>query len=119
MEFSPPTLRLICFLFGFPLLLKDLVDYLRAHSHSAVYATSMSPPVAEQIIRSMKFIMGLDGTTQGKRVCRGDNSHKSFLTLLSAFLMPHQSAPFSDTHLCLIITQFVNQFVQTQFVHDT
>ncbi|XP_007526137.1 serine palmitoyltransferase 3 [Erinaceus europaeus] len=44
---------------------KDLVDYLRVHSHSAVYATSMSPPVAEQIIRSMKFIMGLDGTTQG------------------------------------------------------
>ncbi|XP_036273967.1 serine palmitoyltransferase 3 isoform X2 [Pipistrellus kuhlii] len=48
---------------------KDLVDYLRVHSHSAVYATSMSPPIAEQIIRSMKFIMGLDGTTQGlKRV---------------------------------------------------
>nr|XP_045741350.1 serine palmitoyltransferase 3 [Mirounga angustirostris] len=44
---------------------KDLVDYLRVHSHSAVYATSMSPPIAEQIIRSMKFIMGLDGTTQG------------------------------------------------------
>ncbi|XP_024415119.2 serine palmitoyltransferase 3 isoform X1 [Desmodus rotundus] len=48
---------------------KDLVDYLRVHSHSAVYATSMSPPIAEQIIRSMKFIMGLDGTTEGlKRV---------------------------------------------------
>ncbi|XP_036177147.1 serine palmitoyltransferase 3 isoform X2 [Myotis myotis] len=48
---------------------QDLVDYLRVHSHSAVYATSMSPPIAEQIIRSMKFIMGLDGTTEGlKRV---------------------------------------------------
>ncbi|XP_058535680.1 serine palmitoyltransferase 3 [Ochotona princeps] len=44
---------------------KDLVDYIRVHSHSAAYATSMSPTVAEQIIRSMKFIMGLDGTTQG------------------------------------------------------
>ncbi|XP_059934216.1 serine palmitoyltransferase 3 [Mesoplodon densirostris] len=44
---------------------KDLVDYLRAHSHSAAYATSMSPPIAEQIIRAMKLIMGLDGTTQG------------------------------------------------------
>ncbi|XP_008058343.1 serine palmitoyltransferase 3 [Carlito syrichta] len=44
---------------------KDLVDYLRAYSHSAVYATSMSPPIAEQIIRSMKLIMGLDGTTKG------------------------------------------------------
>uniref|UniRef100_G3TAY1 serine C-palmitoyltransferase n=1 Tax=Loxodonta africana TaxID=9785 RepID=G3TAY1_LOXAF len=44
---------------------KDLVDYLRVNSHSAVYATSMSPPVSEQIIRSIKFLMGMDGTTQG------------------------------------------------------
>ncbi|KAI5945107.1 serine palmitoyltransferase 3 isoform X1 [Manis javanica] len=44
---------------------KDLVDYLRVYSHSAVYATSMSPPIAEQIIRSIKLITGLDGTTQG------------------------------------------------------
>ncbi|XP_030125081.4 serine palmitoyltransferase 3 isoform X1 [Taeniopygia guttata] len=44
---------------------KDLVDFLRTHSHSAVYATSMCPPVAEQIIRAMRCLMGLDGTTQG------------------------------------------------------
>ncbi|XP_052531598.1 serine palmitoyltransferase 3 isoform X1 [Tympanuchus pallidicinctus] len=44
---------------------KGLVDFLRTHSHSAVYATSMCPPVAEQIIRAMKCLMGLDGTTQG------------------------------------------------------
>nr|XP_060641960.1 LOW QUALITY PROTEIN: serine palmitoyltransferase 3 [Anolis sagrei ordinatus] len=44
---------------------KELVDYLRVHSHSAVYGASMSPPVAEQIIRVMKSLMGLDGTTQG------------------------------------------------------
>ncbi|XP_053568115.1 serine palmitoyltransferase 3 isoform X2 [Bombina bombina] len=44
---------------------KDLVDFLRTHSHSAVYATSMSPPVTEQIIRVMKCIMGLDGTMTG------------------------------------------------------
>ncbi|XP_064302833.1 serine palmitoyltransferase 3 isoform X1 [Phalacrocorax carbo] len=50
---------------------KDLVDFLRTHSHSAVYATSMCPPVAEQIIRAMKCLMGLDGTTQGlQRVCQ-------------------------------------------------
>nr|XP_037840677.1 serine palmitoyltransferase 3 [Chlorocebus sabaeus] len=46
---------------------KDLVDYLRVHSHSAVYASSMSPPIAEQIIRSLKHLMGMDGTTQGLR----------------------------------------------------
>ncbi|XP_074844576.1 serine palmitoyltransferase 3 [Carettochelys insculpta] len=44
---------------------KELVDFLRTHSHSAVYATSMCPPVAEQISRAMKCVMGLDGTTQG------------------------------------------------------
>ncbi|XP_062296710.1 serine palmitoyltransferase 2-like [Scomber scombrus] len=44
---------------------KDLIEYLRSHSHSAVYATSMSPPVVEQIITSMKCIMGEDGTSLG------------------------------------------------------
>ncbi|XP_008280215.1 serine palmitoyltransferase 2b [Stegastes partitus] len=44
---------------------KELIDYLRRHSHSALYATSMSPPVAQQIITSMKIIMGEDGTTLG------------------------------------------------------
>ncbi|OCT68193.1 serine palmitoyltransferase 2 isoform X2 [Xenopus laevis] len=45
---------------------KALIDYLRAHSHSAAYATSMSPPVAQQIISSMKCIMGEDGTIVGQ-----------------------------------------------------
>ncbi|XP_048393558.1 serine palmitoyltransferase 2 [Stegostoma tigrinum] len=45
---------------------KELVDYLRSHSHSTVYATSMSAPIAEQIIASMKCIMGEDGTTLGQ-----------------------------------------------------
>ncbi|XP_019746552.1 serine palmitoyltransferase 2b [Hippocampus comes] len=44
---------------------KELIDYLRQHSHSALYATSMPPPVAQQIITSMKIIMGEDGTTLG------------------------------------------------------
>ncbi|XP_015268589.1 PREDICTED: serine palmitoyltransferase 3-like, partial [Gekko japonicus] len=49
---------------------KELVDYIRTHSHSATYATAICPPVAEQIIRAMKSVMGLDGTTQG-RTSRG------------------------------------------------
>ncbi|XP_075720646.1 serine palmitoyltransferase 3-like isoform X2 [Rhinoderma darwinii] len=44
---------------------RDLVDYLRNHSHSAFYAASISPPIAEQIIRVMKCIMGSDGTLTG------------------------------------------------------
>ncbi|NXR54437.1 SPTC2 palmitoyltransferase, partial [Hippolais icterina] len=45
---------------------KELIDYLRTYSHSAAYATSMSPPVVEQIITSVKCIMGEDGTTIGR-----------------------------------------------------
>lgn len=57
--FFPPPLTLIAFC-------QELIDYLRRHSHSAMYATSMSPPVAQQIITSMKIIMGEDGTTLGR-----------------------------------------------------
>ncbi|XP_053139109.1 serine palmitoyltransferase 2 isoform X2 [Hemicordylus capensis] len=46
---------------------KELIDYLRVHSHSAVYATALSPPVAEQIIVSMKCIMDEDRTAIGKQ----------------------------------------------------
>uniref|UniRef100_A0A673BYS2 serine C-palmitoyltransferase n=1 Tax=Sphaeramia orbicularis TaxID=375764 RepID=A0A673BYS2_9TELE len=49
---------------------KELVEYLRSHSHSAVYASAMSPPVTEQIIRAMKCIMGKDGSTEGIRRIR-------------------------------------------------
>uniref|UniRef100_A0A8D0GZW8 serine C-palmitoyltransferase n=1 Tax=Sphenodon punctatus TaxID=8508 RepID=A0A8D0GZW8_SPHPU len=44
---------------------KELVDYLRSHSHSATYANSVSPAVVEQIIRTIQCLMGLDGTTEG------------------------------------------------------
>ncbi|XP_039996010.1 serine palmitoyltransferase 3 [Xiphias gladius] len=49
---------------------KELVDYLRSHSHSAVYASAMSPPVTEQIIRALKCIVGKDGSTEGIRRIR-------------------------------------------------
>ncbi len=35
------------------------------HSQAACYATAMSPPVAQQIISSMRIIMGEDGTDGG------------------------------------------------------
>ncbi|XP_041866627.1 serine palmitoyltransferase 3 [Melanotaenia boesemani] len=49
---------------------KELVDYLRCHSHSAVYASAMSPAVTEQIIRAIKCIMGKDWSTEGIRRIR-------------------------------------------------
>ncbi|XP_028612671.1 serine palmitoyltransferase 3 [Grammomys surdaster] len=44
---------------------KEIVDYLRIQSHSGTYATSMSPVIAAQIIRSLKIIMGDEGNFGG------------------------------------------------------
>ncbi|XP_031560266.1 serine palmitoyltransferase 2-like [Actinia tenebrosa] len=44
---------------------KDIVSHIRACSHSAAYACSMSPPVVQQIYTSMKIILGEDGTNKG------------------------------------------------------
>jgi serine palmitoyltransferase len=45
---------------------KKLINHLKANSHAHCYANSMTPAVVQQIISSMKIIMGLDGTNQGK-----------------------------------------------------
>ena len=43
---------------------KALVEHIRAHSHSACYASSMSPPVCKQILTSLHIISSTD---DGKR----------------------------------------------------
>ncbi|XP_063958764.1 serine palmitoyltransferase 2-like [Lytechinus pictus] len=45
---------------------KELVDYIRVHSHAATYASSTSAPVVEQTLSTLKTIMGMDGTTVGR-----------------------------------------------------
>ena len=44
---------------------KTIIDSLRLHSHSSVYAESISIPVIEQIYTSMKIIMGAIGGEEG------------------------------------------------------
>lgn len=46
---------------------KNLINHIRRYSHSFTYATSMASPVAQQIITSMRIIMGEDGTDEGQR----------------------------------------------------
>lgn len=46
---------------------KKLINHLKCHSHASVYSPTMPPPVAQQIITSMRIIMGLDGTNEGSR----------------------------------------------------
>jgi serine palmitoyltransferase len=46
---------------------KNLIDYIRIHSHANCYGATMSPPVTQQIISSLKMIAGMDGTYEGKK----------------------------------------------------
>lgn len=46
---------------------KKLISHLRMTSFAEYYAVSMSAPVAQQIISTMKIIMGEDGTNEGER----------------------------------------------------
>ncbi|CAO1411603.1 unnamed protein product [Diamesa tonsa] len=45
---------------------KTLINYLKVNSHDNCYGSSMSPPIAQQILTSMKIIMGLDGSNDGE-----------------------------------------------------
>ncbi|XP_015905786.2 serine palmitoyltransferase 2 isoform X2 [Parasteatoda tepidariorum] len=58
---------------------RDLINHIRTHSHSASYATSMSAPVAQQIIMTLKILMGRDGSTEGvKRVRQLERNTRYF-----------------------------------------
>lgn len=46
---------------------KAIIKSLVQRSHATLYATSMSPPVVQQCIASMKQIMGVDGSNLGRR----------------------------------------------------
>jgi len=56
---------------------KELIDYLRISAFASIYDTSMSVTVAQQIITSMRIIIGDDGTHEGKRRLKAlrDNSN--------------------------------------------
>lgn len=49
---------------------KKLIDWIRLNSHSQVYAEGMSPLVCQQIISSLRIIMGEDGTNDGRKRIR-------------------------------------------------
>ncbi|XP_043912170.1 serine palmitoyltransferase 3 [Protopterus annectens] len=76
---------------------KELVDYLRVNSHSAVYATSMSSPVAQQIIRVLKCLMGLDGTTIGRqrvhRLAANTRYFRERLHQMGFIIYGHEDSP--------------------------
>ncbi|XP_062617555.1 serine palmitoyltransferase 2-like [Saccostrea cucullata] len=46
---------------------KNLINHLRVSSHSAIYSSSMPMCVVQQVLSSMKIMLGKDGTDEGKK----------------------------------------------------
>jgi len=62
---------------------KELITYLRSTSYGSLYASSMSPPCAQQALSALKVIMGEDGTTDGiNRINRLKENSNFFRTNL-------------------------------------
>lgn len=50
---------------SFSLFLQELIQYLKHHCPSHLYATSISTPSAQQIISAIQVILGDDGSNRG------------------------------------------------------
>ena len=77
--FSKLTLSCILTAFSF---VQELIQYLKYTCPAHLYATSISPPAAEQIISAIKVILGEDGTNRGW----DSLSRFDFLFLRSVFI---------------------------------
>lgn len=76
---------------------KNLVNFLRVNSHAHCYASSMSPAVTQQILTSMKIMMGLDGTGEGKRridqLARNTRYFRRRLAQIGVITYGHEDSP--------------------------
>lgn len=74
-----------------------MINFFRASSHAHCYASTMSPPVAEQILTSMKIIMGLDGTNEGKRridqLAKNTRYFRRRLAQIGVIIYGHEDSP--------------------------
>ncbi|XP_045620042.2 serine palmitoyltransferase 2 isoform X1 [Procambarus clarkii] len=97
---------------------KDLINYLRVTSHAQVYASSMPPPVAQQIITSMTIIMGKDGTSEGRRriqqLSRNVKYFRQRLRQMGFIVYGHDDSPVVPMLLYLIpkISMFVRELTK-------
>ncbi|XP_055915900.1 serine palmitoyltransferase 2 [Eupeodes corollae] len=76
---------------------KKLIDFIRVNSHAHCYANSMSPPIAQQILTSMKMIMGLDGSDIGRRkieqLARNTRYFRRRLAQMGVITYGHEDSP--------------------------
>ena len=59
---------------------RQLINYLRVNSQSCIYPTSISPPVARQIISSMREIMQGEGLARVKQLARNSRDFTSMMS---------------------------------------
>ncbi|XP_011186626.2 serine palmitoyltransferase 2 [Zeugodacus cucurbitae] len=76
---------------------KRLIDFLRTNSHAHCYASSMSPPIAQQIYTSMSMIMGEDGTETGRQkinqLARNTRYFRRRLAQMGVITYGHEDSP--------------------------
>ncbi|KAL6420829.1 hypothetical protein ACFW04_014371 [Cataglyphis niger] len=76
---------------------KALINHIRIHSHAHTYAASMSPPVTQQIITSMRIIMGEDGTDAGekriKQLARNTRYFRRRLNQIGVIIYGNEDSP--------------------------
>ncbi|KAK2576020.1 hypothetical protein KPH14_007372 [Odynerus spinipes] len=76
---------------------KILINYLRVHSHAHTYAIAMSPPIAQQIITSMRIIAGEDGTNAGrertKQLARNIRYFRRRLNQIGVIIYGNEDSP--------------------------
>lgn len=76
---------------------KKLINFLRVNSHAQCYASSMSAGICQQIITSMKIIMGLDGYNDGKnrmrQLARNTKYFRHRLSQMGVVAAGHEKSP--------------------------
>ncbi|KAL6136026.1 hypothetical protein ACLB2K_061328 [Fragaria x ananassa] len=76
---------------------KDLIQYLKHTCPAHLYATSISPPAAEQIISSIKVLLGEDGSNRGAqklaRIRENSNFFRSELQKMGFEVLGDNDSP--------------------------
>lgn len=72
---------------------RDLVNHIRIHSHSAVYATSMAPPIAQQIISVIHSIQSADGKRRIETLARNTRYFRHRLQQLGFIIYGDDDSP--------------------------
>ncbi|KAK6794873.1 hypothetical protein RDI58_008326 [Solanum bulbocastanum] len=76
---------------------KELIEYLKYSCPAHLYATSISPPAAQQIISAIKVILGEDGTSRGAqklaRIRENSNFFRSELQKMGFEVLGDNDSP--------------------------